>query len=284
MDGGDSGQNHMIYNWNTGSRVNFSRKIVMVNDEGEKIDEYGTSLSVCAASGMPSSPGCKVLGIIRISEYFGAVVALWDEEEDKWIEKSYVMDHWTEEGFGPRMDYNVLDMIFHNDAFHLLTEEEDIIRVLPYAQGLQKLHVWRRMDREVDEMFEDNLHGTTIKYLVESTGGYLVMCIKYVRRGRTESINMYRLSVPEKRWHNYRSPEGEVIFLGSGCSKAYLTEGIHSEVHFLDDTEKHIKSKGIKLYTREDMGGFRNNQRSYRAPAELLGSTSTLSRPVWFHH
>ncbi|XBI89721.1 hypothetical protein VPH35_027491 [Triticum aestivum] len=278
LDGEASGQDHLLYNLKSGKRITLPSSVI--NMEG--IIRGETSLLMCALSRSPLDTGYEVATVLNQGPSREHIIAMWSPQEEHWLEMSRTREA------------SIVDICYYRGVFHLLTREEGLIKVIRDAEGslvIQMCNVVRSAGRVVDDLVEKRPQYSLDRRLVESTTGDLLMLIKISRLNRTGTITLYRLAVNhdtgEAEWLNYMSPAGEVIYLGRGSSRSYLTDTKH-EIHFLDDVGTTVDSEGTDtiLFSRDDMGCFLTRTRlfggAYRgAPFD---KTSDLSPPVWFHH
>lgn len=283
LDGEATGQDHLLYNLKSGQHILLPSTVI--NMQGMVRGE--TSLLMCALSQSPSCTGYEVATVLNQGHSGEHIIAVWSPEAEHWLEISGTAEAWDDEA----VDMSIVDMCYYRGAFHLLTRDEGLISVIRHTHGMQRHRVVRSAGRVTDGMLEKRPQYSLDRRLVESTTGDLLMLIKISRLNRTGTITLYRLALNhdtgEAEWLNYVSPAGEVIYLGMGSSRSYVTDTKH-EIHFLDDVRRTVDSEGTDtiLFSRHDMGCFLTSTRlfggAYRgAPFD---KTSDLSPPVWFHH
>lgn len=237
---------HMIYNVCNGEAGGcIDLPMSVIDRQGVTHDAF---FDMAAISGNPAIPGYIVVAVLNKGPSYHHTIAMWKYHQQVWVEI----------GTLPGGVY-VSDMLFSQGTFHLLTYNEDVITLIPQNESLSMVtcNVKPRPSRGLDNLFENEEGNRLKKYLLESTGGKIVLVVRRIKTV-TEKIRAFSLSVDdagEATWVPYASPAGEMIYLGQAGSKAHATE-MQDMIHFLDDRmEEAPAMEDAQYYKRDDMGG-----------------------------
>ncbi|XP_044954032.1 uncharacterized protein LOC123404182 [Hordeum vulgare subsp. vulgare] len=272
----------LLYNVCNGEKVDLPVKIL---DKERLIQDAWFGMA--ALSRLPSTAGgYMVAAVVRINQSHDFTIATWEFKEEHWKEIASVED-------------GVLDILFYQGSFHILTVNEHLIRLVPEGPSyrVRMSYVEQRLTKHVDDQYEDPEDDTLLrKYLVESITGHLLLALKFTRDSSTTvDIQVFRLCVDNAGkaiWAYYTNTAGEMIYLGQASSISRVSQS-EPTIHFLDD--RRVEGDDDSHYNRRDMGGLqphvlqvdwysyrtpkKDSRFSYRAPDDI-GETD-VPTPVW---
>ncbi|KAL5228973.1 hypothetical protein ABZP36_017238 [Zizania latifolia] len=219
--------------------------MIIVHDEaapGELAQLRLQPFSIIAAtlSSQPYEAGCVVAGIINLLHfpYELPKIAFWR------IDDEVVMGYFDAE----EVCWEVEDVLYHNGAFHFLTQGDHIRVGAPafHRGGRAQVQWENRYFLPDGRAYEQYVKA---RYLVESRGDLLLVVRCSPHPGQpTSAFKVFQMVQPEVpdnnddvveyMWMELPSLDGRMLFVGRGCSRSYEAAqypGFESGVYFCDD-------------------------------------------------
>ncbi|KAF0924305.1 hypothetical protein E2562_010005 [Oryza meyeriana var. granulata] len=209
----------------------------------------------------PTEQGCIFAGIIESSPFPGGVkrqTAFW-----RMGYQVVLPTNWEWVATTPLMEEPVEDLIYHNEAFHFLTEREHIVACEEPPVFHEDLVELIPINMYFQPRTGNDDETVLARYLVESRRR-LLMVVRLTSRRQHLPTSAFRVfqkeelssdDVKEELYDNYAGViqfqyywselpalEGRMLFVGRGCSRSYEAANGYpgmEGVYFLDDQSFH---------------------------------------------
>ncbi|CAL4901743.1 unnamed protein product [Urochloa decumbens] len=189
------------------------------------------------------------------------------------------------------------DVIYHDGAFHFLSDEGDLLVCWPEFQDeapLERLQV-----RQEIRSMQGYVLNNGARYLVESRGELLMVLRVQPPEEVTSQFRVFRImqeQAPDDDqahdvWTELPALDGRMLFVGRGCSRSFEAAdfpGTQEGVYFLDDGSFHAAPMICYGYGPRQYGCCNNGV--WSGPPDHVRNwfpgqrPSTYSSPVWFLH
>ncbi|RCV16473.1 hypothetical protein SETIT_3G141100v2 [Setaria italica] len=195
--------------------------------------------------------------------------------------------------------FDAEDVIYHNGAFHFLSQHGDLLICRPEFQDeapLERLQVRREYHPMVGVGFVLNAGAC---YLVECRGELLMVMRVQPHQDVTSQFKVYRMTQDQAqdadqafyRWTELPALDGRMLFIGRGCSRSFEAAhfpGSQEGIYFFDDGNFYSAPIICVGDKPPQYGCCKNGVWSgppdhvrYWFPEQR---PSTYSSPVWFLH
>ncbi|KAL6660552.1 hypothetical protein ACP70R_001587 [Stipagrostis hirtigluma subsp. patula] len=294
------GGNHQLVNVRTGEARALPSAFRPFDEPLDQRAQEDMLILVATLSAPPGDARCIAAGIVAHSPPRAVVVHdILTVPKDRvvlWrLGAQFALDFWP----GPILnELDEVDVIYHQGAFHALTQGEHIVvyTPLPHPNG----------DLEVEPSSRGFLpdgrsyHQVVLaRYLVVSRDE-LLMVVRFKLTPRAVTTSGFRVfravqrqmptpaaSAYRWRWSQLDALQGRVLFMGRGCSRAYEANqypGIEEGVYFLDDSSFYddfgrIAAANNRTYACNDNGKW--SERGVESCFPGQEEASTYSPPTW---